>query len=335
MQNRAKSSLVAVAVTAALGFTSLAAAETTVYGKIHLSAGRTTSDEATGKITSTQVKSHASRIGFKSDKALDNGMTITGQLEYEVDSVGDSTKTSTEDLIKARNSYLGLKGNFGEVRAGIHDLPSKMSTGSLDPFSDTYADYNNVLMADDRGSNTVMYLNKMAGFEFAVAYSASKSNKDTPTATTDNIDAMNSAMLNYSAGPLFASLSTVNYLNAAIGAIEAAPKAGVGYDFGMAKLGLVYEQDRLKGAKDDSAAYASLQVKVSDAGSVNAAYGKLNYGDTALKDKSFYAVGYNQKLDKSASVYVLYTKGKDGGLDKKASLKGNGNAMVVGAAYSF
>jgi predicted porin len=312
----------------------MAVAETTVYGKIHLSAGRTTSEEATDKITSTQVKSHASRVGFKADKALDNGMTVVGQLEYEVDTVGDSTKSSA-DLIKARNSYFGLKGGFGEVRAGIHDLPSKMSTGSLDPFADTYADYNNVLMADDRGSNLLMYLNKFAGFEVAVAYSASKSNKDTPTVGADNVDAMNSLMLNYKTGPVFVSLSTVNYLNAAVGATESSPKAGVGLEFGMVKLGLVYEKDMLKDAKDDSAGYASLTWKVSDAGSLNAAYGKLNYGDATKKDKSFYAVGYTQKLDKSTGLYVLYTKGKDDGLATKASLHGDGSAAVVGATYSF
>ena len=123
MRNRINNSVVAIAIAAALGAANIAVADTITYGKIHLSAGRTTSEEATGDITSTQVKSHASRFGIKSEKVLDNGMTVTGQLEYEVDSVGDSTKSST-DLIKARNSYFGLKGGFGEVRAGIHDLPA-------------------------------------------------------------------------------------------------------------------------------------------------------------------------------------------------------------------
>src|SRR5512143_1665631 len=136
MRNRINNSVVAIAIAAALGAANIAVADTITYGKIHLSAGRTTSEEATGDITSTQVKSHASRFGIKSEKELDNGMTVTGQLEYEVDSVGDSTKSST-DLIKARNSYFGLKGGFGEVRAGIHDLPSKLSTGDLDPFAYT------------------------------------------------------------------------------------------------------------------------------------------------------------------------------------------------------
>jgi hypothetical protein len=261
-------------------------------------------------------------------------MTVTGQLEYEVDTVGDTTKSST-DLLKARNSYLGLKGGFGEVRTGIHDLPSKMSTASLDPFADTYADFNNVLMADDRGSNTFMYLNKLGDFDFALSYSASKTNKDTPTSGADNIDAMNSAMINYTAGPVFVSLSTVNYLNVAVGAIESSPKAGFGYDFGAVKLGLVYEQERRLDAKDDSAGYTSLQWKITDTGSINAAYGKLNYGDSTKKDKSFYAASYNHKLDKSTNLYLLYTKGKDDGLDTKASLKGNGSAAVIGASYSF
>lgn len=331
MQNRVKSSVVAAAVATLLGFAGQAAAETSVYGKIHLSAGRVMSDD----IHTTQVKSHASRVGFKGEQALESGLTITGQLEYEVDTVGDSTKTSTQDLIKARNSYFGVRGGFGEVRAGIHDLPSKMSTGALDPFSDTYADYNNVLMADDRGSNTVMYMNKIAGLEIAVAYSGSKSNKDVPVAGSDNIDAMNSSMINYTAGPVYMSLSTVNYLNATVGAIESSPKAGVGVNVGIAKIGLVYEQDRRKDAADDAAGYASLQLKVTDTGTINAAYGKWKDRNPTTQDKSFYAVGYNHKLDKSTGLYVLYTKGRNGGLVPKASLNNNGNAAVVGATFSF
>ncbi|HEY0634475.1 MAG TPA: porin, partial [Gammaproteobacteria bacterium] len=168
-----------------------------------------------------------------------------------------------------------------------------------------------------------------------LSYSASKTSKDTPTAGADNIDAMNSAMVNYKAGPVFVSLSTVNYLNAAVGQIENSPKAGFGYDFGVVKLGLVYEKDRRVDADDDSAGYGSLQWKVTDAGSINGAYGKLKFGDDTKKDKSFYAVSYNHKLDKSASLYLLYTKGREGGLATKASLNGDGSAAVIGGTYSF
>lgn len=333
MQKSVQNTLVTAAVAAALGFAGTAAAETTVYGKIHVSAGSLSSQEslpATVKTRATTIASHASRLGFKASKKLDNGMAVVGQLEYEIDTVGDVTKSSA-DLFKARNSYVGLKGGFGEVRFGYHDTPHKMSTAKLDPLGDTYADYNNVVITDKRLENTLLYLNKFGDFSIGLAYGAGDE-KDT---TGKNKHSVTSAMLAYEAGPLYLTAAMENYADKSAGQTEASNKVGAGYTFGPVTLGLVYDVEVNKDAKDDTATYASVQWKVTDAGTVKGAYGKLDYGNTATKDRTFYAVAYNHKLDKDANVYVLYASGKDGGLAAKGKLHGDGTAAVVGMEFKF
>ncbi|GAB4294597.1 MAG: porin [Thiohalomonadaceae bacterium] len=328
MLKSVKHTLVATAVAAALGVAGNAAAETTVYGKIHISAGRISQDVAGVENSSTAVASHASRIGFKADKKLDNGMTIKGQLEYEVDTVGDKSKSS-EDLIKARNTFVGLKGGFGEVRVGYHDTPHKMSTAKLDPLSDTYADYNNVVITDTRAKNAIAYLNKFGDLSVALAYSGGDDAVD-----EENAGAATSAMIAYESGPLFLAAAIENFDDVAAGDYESSTKLGVGYTFGDVKLGLVYDNEDIKDGNDDTAMYASLQWKVSGEGTVKAAYGQLDE-DATNDDPTFYAVAYDHKLDKDASVYVLYASGSDGGLAEKAKLNGDGTATVVGMEFKF
>ena len=163
--------LIAAAVTAALAVSANVNAEATVYGKIHTSVASVSSDAGTS-YSATEIKSNASRVGVKASKKLENGMTFSGQVELEIDAAGDKTKSS-DDLIKLRNTYVGLKGGFGEVRVGMHDTPYKIATSKLDVFGDTYADYNNIIQNDNRVGNAIAYLNKFGPIGVAAAYSTS------------------------------------------------------------------------------------------------------------------------------------------------------------------
>ncbi|MEW6647225.1 MAG: porin [Pseudomonadota bacterium] len=329
MLKSVKHTLVATAVAAALGVAGNAAAETTVYGKIHISAGSISQDVAGVENSSTATTSHASRIGFKADKKLENGMTVVGQVEYEIDTVGDANDNNDSNFIKSRNTYAGLKGNFGEVRVGIHDTPHKMSTAKLDPLSDTYADYNNVVLTDTRASNVLAYLNKFGDVTVAVAHAGGDD-----AVTAENLGSATSAMIAYESGPLFLSAAIENFDDVAAGDYESSTKLGVGYTFGDVKLGLVYDNEEIKDGNDDTAMYASLQWKVSGEGTVKAAYGEMDI-DALNDDPTFYAVAYDHKLDKDASVYVLYANGSDGGLANKGKLAGDGTATVVGMEFKF
>jgi predicted porin len=70
--------------------------------------------------------------------------------------------------ISIRNSFVGLAGGFGTALVGRHDTPLKISTGKLDLFSDTVADYNGTVGFDDlRTDNTIAYISpSFSGFSF-------------------------------------------------------------------------------------------------------------------------------------------------------------------------
>ncbi|SCZ57275.1 porin [Thiohalomonas denitrificans] len=328
MQKTVHNGLIAAAV--ALGLSGAAAAEMTVYGKIHVSAGAISEDDGTSDSDSTAVTSHASRLGVKADQLLDNGMTMKGQMEFQVDTVGDNAKSS-DDLIKARNTYVGLEGGFGEVRVGYHDMPHKMATGKLDPFGDTYADYNNVVQTDTRAKNSILYLNSFNNFSVGLAYAGGDD-----AVEEENENDRVSAMLSYKGGPLYltAAREDINDVTDPE-ATEASTKLGAGFTFGAAKLGLVYDMEERANGDDDTAMFLSGQFKLNEKGTFKTSYGILDYDDGAKEDPTFYALGYNHKMDKAASLYVLLASGDDDGLAKKGKLDGDGSAAVVGMVYKF
>lgn len=322
--------LIAAAVTAALAVSANVSAETTVYGKIHTSVAAITADAGTS-YSATEIKSNASRLGFKSSKKLENGMTFKGQVELEIDAAGDTQKSST-DLIKLRNTYVGLKGGFGEVRIGNHDTPHKISTSKLDVFGDTYADYNNIIQNDHRVGNVVAYLNKFGPVGVAAAYAAGD---DSASATGENANSATSVMANYEAGPLYVAGAIETFSDTAAGDIEDARKVGVGYKLGAASLGLVYETLAITDGKRVNETYLSAKYKMNDTTTLKGAYGMRDTRVTGAKEAVMTAVGVDYKMDKQASVYALYANGTDGGLAHKGKLAGDGSALALGLVYKF
>ena len=122
---------IAIASTLIAPLTAQAAA--TVYGKAHVTYG-TVDTGSTGTTDNWQLKSESSRFGIKGSEDLGNGLSATYKYEISLDIM-----SSTINL-GARNRYVGLKGDFGEVRVGHHDTPLKMSQGKFDQFQDTAGD---------------------------------------------------------------------------------------------------------------------------------------------------------------------------------------------------
>ncbi len=117
----------------------------------------------------------ASRIGVKGSEDLGNGIKAIYQVEFGI-SLTDTQNTAVtgNEPITMRNSFIGLAGNFGTVLAGRHDTPLKISTGPLDLFADTMADYNNTVGFQDlRADNVIAYISpSFSGFQFAGAVHA-------------------------------------------------------------------------------------------------------------------------------------------------------------------
>lgn len=114
----------------------------------------------------------ASRIGVKGSEDLGNGLKAIYQVELGVN-LNDTNNNvlSNSDSITYRNTFVGLAGNWGTFLLGRHDTPMKISTGKLDLFADTMADYNGTVgFRDLRADNVVAYISpSLSGFQLAAA----------------------------------------------------------------------------------------------------------------------------------------------------------------------
>lgn len=147
----------------ALAMPATSMADVKVYGKAFLTYENT--DTGSGSVSN--LNSYASRLGVKGSDKLDNDMEVFYQLEYEVDLDGDY---AAGEALKARGSFIGIRGNFGAVAAGIEDTPTKDLLPKLDLFNDMGGDYKHVMEGETRAKNMVWYESKeFNGFTFTFA----------------------------------------------------------------------------------------------------------------------------------------------------------------------
>lgn len=123
---------IAMAVLSVTSFSTFAAS-IDIYGKANLSVQ--SSDEGEGSFT--EIRSNASRLGFKGEHDLGDGLEVVYKAEFQIDLDGDS---ENGDNIRDRNQYVGLKGSFGGVFLGKNDSALKQMQGRVDLFNDYNAD---------------------------------------------------------------------------------------------------------------------------------------------------------------------------------------------------
>jgi predicted porin len=76
-------------------------------------------------------------------------MAVVAQLESQVDIASAPHERAA---FGTRDSFLGVEGPWGAIKAGKSDTPYKKSTAAMDPFSRTLGDYNSI-MGNTGGDN--------------------------------------------------------------------------------------------------------------------------------------------------------------------------------------
>ena len=151
----------------ALSFTSFSFAEGPIGGKVYGKANLSLVDQDSGDSSGWNLNSNASRLGIKGESKLSEELAVVYQVEYEVCIDSGDCKGRT---FKQRNTFLGLKGNFGMVWAGKHDTPTKLAAKKVDLFNDLEGDIKNAFEGQNRVSNVVAYTSpKMNGFSATLA----------------------------------------------------------------------------------------------------------------------------------------------------------------------
>ena len=303
-------STLAAALLATMSVSSFAA-DVEIYGKANISVQ--SSDEGEGSFT--EVKSNASRIGFKGTHELSEGLSVVYQAEFQVDLDGDSAKG---DSITDRNQYVGLKGSFGEVLLGINDTVLKQSQGKVDLFSDLNADIKELWKGENRMSDSITYKSKkFNGFQVGVTYVAE-----------DSVDGEDATSIAVFYGD--ASLKKSNiYASVAMDSemkgydVFRATVSGKVADFTLGAM--VQTQEQISSGKEMDGLLVSGAYSINDwTLKAQMQTAEFDGGD----DKSGVTVGADYKLAKSTKLYGFYTTfDMDSGADE--------DYLAVGIEYKF
>ena len=299
--------ILAIAVATALIAPAAAMADTTLYGKLHASVGAVEDTSEAGVSNDNNVvESHASRFGIKGSSELDNGLSATYGLEYGLNLDGDTAKT-----LSARNTFVGVKGGFGEVRLGRHDTPAKLATAGLDAFADTYGQMENIIATDGhRVDNVVAYINKFGPVGFAYAHSTDPLDAAGDQDAADD-NAANTAMVNYSTGPFYAGLGITSIDNVGdmvnVGGsykAEAGHFVNVVYETAEGDAALAADTAGFPAAGgEDTNMYIAGGVK-SGAMTFKAAYGKGERDGAGEEEQT--TVGVDYSLGKKTTAYLIW-----------------------------
>ena len=327
-----KKSLLALAVLGA--FTGIASAQTsvTIYGVVD--AGITREDNGTR--TSVRLDSgnqSSGRLGFKGNEDLGGGLSAQFLLENGFSI--DTGALGQGGLIFGRQAYVGLTGNFGQVRLGRQKTVMYDALAAIDPFGIASkggmdrlfmtATSENSFAAGaspatpssrtfgvGRSNNTIAYFtpNLFPGFVGEVTYTLGEQAGNNQAGRQYGIS------LNYAAGPLFATLDYLN-VNSVPGALTTIQTArstllGATYDFTVAKAHAAFGIDKggLPGSGGDQREYMLGASIPFGASAVLLDYVRKNDRSGNNAGAKQYALGYTYALSKRTNFYSSYVATK-------------------------
>jgi hypothetical protein len=153
-------------------------------------------------------------------------MSVTHKLEFSTKNAIDNNGTPA--ALGARDAWVGLKGNFGEVRVGRHATPYALSSDALDFMN--VGGQQTIQDGPFRVSNAIAYLKGFGPVGFAAAY--------VPDETAGTSSDVISTLINYSSNGIHAGWG---YQKAKGG--DAANTLALGYTMPAGhKVGFVYNK---------------------------------------------------------------------------------------------
>ncbi|WP_162083773.1 porin [Sulfuriferula nivalis] len=343
--------LIAIAIATAVSAPAMAATSNVeVYGLMSMGVDSVNTDLLNGTSNRVgRVSDYASRIGFKGNEDLGNGLKAVWQIESGVTAdggtaAGNATNGSTSTATAGtgsiggattafggaalRNTFVGLSDQaLGTVMIGKIDTPYKSSTGRLDQFSDTLGDYNNLVGAasgvaatsyfDLRPANVAAYATpNFSGFSAVAGYVFGGESATSGTASNGNAYSLGAM---YDAGPLYltAAYEKHNLGSGASGSLSTG-LATAGLERKAWKLGAAYSimdftLATMYEKTDDNLGAAGVSAYGHNTWFLS---GKYQMGAVALKAQYAKAGEIDNVANSGAK---MYTVGADYGFSKRTT----------------
>ena len=269
-----------------------------LYGKANVSLQNKESDASGSQESAWKLANHASRIGVKGDYALDDSLKAIYKIEYEVmiDDGDDGSGNKSE--FKQRNTFIGLKGGWGQVFAGVHDTPMKTAQGKIDQFNDV-TDMKIIVDGENRMKNVVQYSTpKFNGFSAKLMTILGEDND--PSVDEGGLADHISASVTYKSKQLWAAFA----IDDSVKGQDMMRLAGE-YNSGKFTVGAIYQDSEpTNGGTSYKGAVVSGSVKVGNGFKLKAQY---NVSDEKIMGGEMISLGVDKKLAKNAKVFAYYT----------------------------
>jgi len=142
--------------------------EVSFYGVAHVSADLVNDGDRSG----FNVSSNSSRIGLRLSTRINPDYEFIGQIERTIDLSEGSGSLS------ARNTFVGVRSDWGTLRFGFYDSPLKRVLNSVAQFRERVGEGRNVVRDstmnfDSRFRNSMHYESpELHGFTWMAHYSA-------------------------------------------------------------------------------------------------------------------------------------------------------------------
>jgi predicted porin len=172
-----KKKLLALSIGAALTAATVPAmsAELKISGRAHVSVDHMNNGASgAAKQSGFDVSSNSSRVRISGKTQVAESLEAIMQIESGI-TIDDGSGSWA-----SRDTFAGLKGDFGTVRLGMFDTPLKKVRSRTDMFGDRVGDARNITVGgfDNRFKNSVGYTSpNMSGLVFDLQYSANRDNK--------------------------------------------------------------------------------------------------------------------------------------------------------------
>ncbi|WP_372759691.1 porin [Litorivivens sp.] len=303
------------------------------------------------------VSSNISRVGIRGEQMLSPELTVLYQLEQTINLDG-----SNGDSLTSRNSFLGIRGRYGELLAGRYDTLFKLVGTQYSLLNDTIADRGAIIGAvsgvgnllDRRAENMLMWRDERdtnsGRWLWALQYSADSQRS---AGSADNNDRkLLGGSLTWQGDSQSATLAHDHYTELAGGTIDAT-RLGLQHREGRLTANLILERVR----HDLDVGGHGLLDRNAVAVNVGWKQGGFNWIVQVMEAADFAGVsdsgalklsfGLEKMLAPSLKTYVVYTQtdndrnaayqGVDGTHgDELATTPGNDpSALSAGLRFAF
>ncbi|MCC5827316.1 porin [Alkalimonas sp.] len=279
------------------------AADLTIYGRANLSVDQLDN----GVDSATNVSSNSSRLGFRGATSLEGGLEAFVQIEQTI--FLDEGRGNFAD----RDTFLGLRGDFGSLRIGQFDTPLKVIRARVDLFGNRIGDIRNLSRVntgaslignvyDERFKNGIAYRSPaFNNVTFDLHYSPHHANG---AAVDNNREALSTA-ITYAAKGSYVSLA----YERSEGSDEFNPSAwrlGAFYDLSeQLRLTTFIQLDKDLPIGDRNIFGAGAAYKIGDYTLKGQLY-QVNNRDTDDADATLLVLGVDRQFGRALVGYLAY-----------------------------